>query len=302
MWKYNTIIVLLGTGLLGTSAGLVGTFAVLRRRALIGDAVAHSALPGLCLAFIVVGARDLPAMLTGALITGVLGVAIVAGLRNRTRIKEDAAIGIVLSVFFGAGVVLSSIIQRTETGAQAGLDSYILGKTAGMLAQDVYLIGGVALVNLVVLLLLYKEFRLVAFDTEFARIGGWPTYLLDLLLMVLIALTVVIGLPAVGVVMMTALLILPAAAARFWTERLDVMMGLAALLGATAGVTGTAISANVTIGAPPNAAALPAGPSIVLSGVCLFLFSVIFGTSRGVIVRLSGSADLTEPSMVRVPN
>src|SRR5262249_39926493 len=189
-------------------------FAVLRRRALTGDALAHAALPGLCLAFLVVGERNLPAMLLGALVTGVLGVSIITALKQRTRIKEDAAIGIVLSVFFGAGVVLSRLIQNlSATGSKAGLESYILGKTAGMIAQDVYLIGGVALASLALMLLLYKEFRLVAFDPEFARIEGWPTYRLDLLLMVLIAVTVVIGLPAVGVVMMTALLILPAAAA-----------------------------------------------------------------------------------------
>ena len=296
MLKYNTIVVLLGTGLLGASAGLVGTFAVLRRRSLTGDAIAHAVLPGLCLAFLVVGAKNLPALLFGALLTGILGVSIVAALRERTRIKEDAAIGIVLSVFFGAGAVLSRIIQSsTSTGSQAGLDSYILGKTAGILAEDVYFIGGVALLNLCLVLLLYKEFRLIAFDVEFARIGGWPTYTLDLLLMVLIAVTVVIGLPAVGVVMMTALLILPAAAARFWTERLDVMLTIAAVFGATAGIAGTAVSASYAI-------ALPAGPSIVLAGAALFLASILFAPRRGVIARLRQGIgpDVQAPSKVEV--
>src|SRR5262245_6269447 len=137
----NTRVVLLGAALLGLASGVVGSFAVLRRRALVGDALAHAALPGLCLAFIFSEQRSLPILLSGALLSGVLGVLVVAALRRWTRVKEDAAIGIVLSVFFGAGIVLANWIQNhMETGAKAGLESYILGKTAGMLAQDVMLI------------------------------------------------------------------------------------------------------------------------------------------------------------------
>ena len=205
--SYNTAVVLLGTSLLGANAGLVGCFAVLRRRALTGDALAHAALPGLCLAFLAVGQRSRPALLLGAFVTGVLGVVVIAALRRWTRIKEDAAIGIVLSVFFGAGIVLSRLIQnRSSVGSKAGLDSYILGKTAGIIAQDVYLIAGVSLASLVLVLVLYKEFKLVVFDSGFASVQGWPVLGLDLLLMGLIALAVVFGLPAVGVVLMAALL------------------------------------------------------------------------------------------------
>src|SRR5262249_18710835 len=161
--------------LLGAGAGLLGSFAVLRRRALTGDALAHAALPGLCLAFLAVGERSLPAMLFGAFLTGVLGTAVISALTPWTRVKEEAAIGVVLSVFFGAGVVLERLIQNlSPAGSRAGLDSYILGKTAGMIAQDVYLIGGVALVCLGFVLLLYKEFRLICFDPGFARVQGWP--------------------------------------------------------------------------------------------------------------------------------
>jgi manganese/zinc/iron transport system permease protein len=289
MFTYNTTIVLLGTALLGAAAGLIGTFAVLRGRALTGDAIAHAALPGLCVAFLAVGEKNLPAMLVGALVSGVLGVAIIAALRDKTRIKEDAAIGIVLSVFFGAGVVLSRLIQnRSATGSKAGLESYILGKTAGMIAQDVYLIGAVAILSLAIVLLLYKELRLVAFDFEFAKLGGWPTYWLDLLLMVLIAITVVIGLPAVGVVMITALLILPAAAARFWTERLSVMLVVSASFGSMMSAIGTALSSAIS--------GLPTGPVIVLSGMVIFLISVLIGPSRGVIARAIHARKLQAPT------
>lgn len=276
--SYNTFIVLVGTSLLGGTSGLIGTFAVLRKRSLTGDALSHAALPGLCLAFMIWGERNLFVMLFGAFLSGLLGIGIISGLRAWTRIKEDAAIGIVLSVFFGAGIVLSRIIQNHVTaGSKAGLDSYILGKTAGMLSYDVYLIAGLALSSLLVVLLLCKEFQLISFDTSFAIVQGWPALFLDLILMSLIAVVVVIGLPAVGVVMMAALLILPGASARFWTERLSTMIQISILIGFLTGVVGTLTSATFSL--------MPAGPLIVLVGTGFFLFSVLFAPRRGVIAR-----------------
>ena len=272
---YTTLVVLIGTGLLGACSGMVGSFAVLRRRALMGDALAHAALPGVCLAFLLVGERHLPSMLLGALITGVLGVVIITGLRHTTRIKEDAAIGIVLSVFFGAGIALSRYIQsHASRGSSAGLDSYILGKASSMILGDVYFIAGTALFCLLVIIVLFKEFQVVSFDSDFAHAQGWPSFLLDLTLMVLVAVTVVIGLPAVGVVLMAALLIIPASAARFWTDRLGVLLAFAAAIGAVTGVVGTLLSSRYD---------WPAGPSIVLVGAGLFVLSMMFGPRRGIV-------------------
>lgn len=274
---YNVAIVLLGTSLLGACTGLVGSFAVLRGRALAGDALAHAALPGICIAFLLVQERSLPWLLTGALVSGLVGILVISGLRHGTRIKEDAAIGIVLSVFYGLGVTLMSVIQhRTTTGSKAGLKSFILGKTAGMIAADVYLIAGVALVCLIVTLLLYKEFKLVSFDPGFARVQGWPAFGLDLALMGMVALTVVIGLPAVGVVLVASALIIPAAAARFWTSRLSIMLLLSVLIGAGMGAVGSLVSARST---------LAAGPAIVLAGTLLFLISMLFAPRRGAVAR-----------------
>jgi manganese/zinc/iron transport system permease protein len=276
MIHYNTAVVLVGTSLLGASAGLMGSFAVLRRRSLTGDALAHAALPGLCLAFLIVGAKSLPAMLAGALITGLVGVAVIALLCNVVGVREDAAVGIVLSVFFGAGIVLSRLIQnRDSEGGKAGLDSYILGKTSGMLAQDVWIMAALSLAGLLVVGLLYKELQLVIFDPAFAKAQGLPAGGLDLLLMGMIAVTVVVGLPAVGVVLISALLILPGAAARFWVERLDAMLGLSALFGVGVGLAGTTLSAQFS--------GLPAGPILVLVGSGLFFFSMFFAPRRGVI-------------------
>jgi len=278
MIAYNTLVVLAGVGLLGAAAGLVGTFATLRRRALVGDALAHAALPGLCVAFLLIGERWLPGLLLGALVSGLVGVGVIAFLRRFTRIKEDAAIGIVLSVFFGLGIVLVTWIQKTSTtGSKAGLDSYILGKTAGIVLADVQLIGLVAAAILALVLLFYKEAKLLVFDPDFARVQGWPVGWLDFLLMGLLAVVVVIGLPAVGVVLMAALLILPGSTARFWSDRFGVILTLATLFGAATGLVGASLSAATDT--------LPAGPIIVLVGTALFVASALFAPRRGVVAR-----------------
>lgn len=279
MISYNTLIVLLGASILGASAGLVGTFAVLRRRALTGDALSHAALPGICLAFLLTGEKRLPVLLLGALLSGLLGVLVIGALRRYSRIKEDAALGVVLSVFFGVGLVLNAYIQNTVPGgSKAGLSQYILGKTAGMILQDVYLIAGCALLCLVVVLLYYKEFKLIAFDSGFARVQGWPAARLDLLLMTLLAVTVMIGLPAVGAVLMAALIILPAATARLWTDKLHLVLIVSAALGAATGWVGTLLSAEYE--------KMPAGPIIILVGSGFFLASLLFAPRHGLVARL----------------
>ncbi len=280
MLSYNTTIVLAGTGLLGLASGMIGSFAVLRRRALLGDALAHAALPGICLAFLITGTRSFPLLLCGALVTAVIGMSLVAFISRNTRTKSDAAIGIVLSVFFGAGVVLLKVIQNSTTGGgKAGLSSFIFGKTASMIAGDVWAIGALVLAVLAVTVLLYKEFKLVSFDAEFAAVQGWPAGFLDYLQLALLAITIVVGLPAVGVVLMAALLILPGAAARFWTERLGVLLVLAGIFGLVAGATGTLVSSMT------HTVELPAGPTIVLVGTAIFTASMAFAPGRGVLAQ-----------------
>jgi manganese/zinc/iron transport system permease protein len=277
---YNTRVVLAGVSLLAACAGVIGCFAVLRRRSLTGDALAHAALPGVCLAFLLVGEKSLAEMLLGAFVTGLLGILLITFLRHWTRLKDDAAIGIVLGVFFGAGSVLSSIIQKIPDmgGERAGLASFIYGKTAGILYDDVLLIGFLTLAALGVVVLFFKEFKLVSFDPAFAKVQGWPALGLDLMLMMLVAIAVIIGLPAVGVVMMAALLILPAVTARYWTNRLHVLLVLAALFGALMGTTGTLLSAVDR--------RLPAGPAIILVGAGLFGLSLLFAPRRGTLAQL----------------
>jgi manganese/zinc/iron transport system permease protein len=275
---YNTAIVLAGTMLLGASCGLVGCFAVLRRRALLGDALAHAALPGVGVAFLLANERSMPVLLLGALVSGLLGVVIVAVLRFATRTKDDAAIGAVLGVASALGFVLIRVIQdRTTTGSKAGLASYILGKTAGMIAQDVYLMAAVSAGCLAIVWFFYKEFKAIAFDPGFAKVQGWPVLALDFLLTGLIAVAVVVGLPAVGGLLITALLIIPAVSARFWTDSLGRMLMLSTLLGGAIGACGTALSAQFSFS--------PAGPVIVLVGTAAFTGSMLLAPRRGLIAR-----------------
>lgn len=277
---YNTRVVMFGTVMLGVAGGVVGVFLLLRRRALLADAVSHASLPGVAAAFIIIMAlggnpRSLPLLMLGALVSGLLGMACVLLISRFTRLTQDAALGIVLSVFFGLGVALLGIIQRMRGAPAAGLDSFIYGRTASMIRADAILIGVAAVVVVVLSVMLFKEFRLLTFDSGFAAGDGWPVGRLDALLMTLVVSVTVIGLQAVGIILIIAILILPAAAARFWTNRLAILVLLSAFIGALGAYAGTAISAVV-----PH---MPAGAVIVVSLGSVFVFSMLFGSSRGVL-------------------
>jgi manganese/zinc/iron transport system permease protein len=282
----NTRVVLLGTTALGIAAGLVGTFAVLRRRALIGDAVAHAALPGLCVAYFVVGDRSFPAFLAGALAAGVLAAAFVAVVKARTRIKEDAAIAIAIGGFFGVGIVLSRIIQNQPTGNRAGLDSFIFGKAASMVGSDATFIFMVALAVTLAVALFYKELKLAVFDRDFAVAQGWPALTIDLALMTLICVCTVAGLPAVGVVLVVALLVIPAVSARFWTHKLPTMLTLAAAFGGLSGLLGTVLSATLPAPSGVLSRGWPTGPLVVLCASAIFLVSLLVAPRRGLLADL----------------
>lgn len=277
---YNTSVVMLGVALLGLAAGTVGTFALLRRRAMMGDTLSHAALPGICLAFIAaIGlgqqGRSLPVLLAGAAASGVLGVLVVQLVVRRTRLPEDAAMGAVLSVFFGLGFVLLSHIQTLGTGAEGGVAKFIYGQTAAMSEADAVRIGAVAAVAAVAVALLFKEFRLVCFDPGFGRVQGWPISTIDLLMMALVVVVTVIGLQAVGLIMIVALIIVPAAAARFWSERLAVVTVTAGVIGAASGYLGAALSALFP--------SFPAGALIVLVAGAFFIVSLLGAPARGVL-------------------
>jgi len=277
---FNSAVVVVGALLLGVAAGTIGAFTLLRKRALMSDALAHSTLPGVAIGFLVaaaIGALEykLPILLAGAAITGVLGVLTVQAIIASGRLKEDAAIGATLSVYFGAGVVLLSYIQSIDVGGQGGINAFIFGQTAAMLTGDAIALGVTAVASAVLVAMLFKEFRLICFDQEFAAAEGWPVVRLDLAMMTLVVIVTVIGLQAVGLILVVALIIIPPATARLWTDRLWRMVCLSAFFGAVSGHLGASLSALLTD--------TPAGAVIVLTTGAIYLTSLFLAPRRGVI-------------------
>lgn len=271
----NLWYVMGGCAILGMAGGALGCFAVLRKQSLLGDALAHAALPGICVAFLLTNSKNSEVLLAGALGAGLLGALFILGIVRGTRLKEDAALGTVLSVFFGGGIVLLTAIQHQPNAAQAGLDKFLFGHAASLVPRDLQVLGGLTVVVLVLLALFYKEFKVLSFDRDFGASLGLPMRRLEVLLTALIVVAVVIGLQTVGVVLMAAMLITPAVAARQWTHSLGRMVLLAGLIGAGGGVVGALFS-----GTGRN---LPTGPLIVLAVTGVLLVSLAFAPRRGLV-------------------
>lgn len=272
---YTLRNVALGSALLGVISGVLGAFAMLRRQSLLGDVLAHAALPGICLAFILTGSKVPLILLLGGGLAGWLAALGVLAVLRHTRLPEDSALGVMLSSFFGFGIALLTFIQHGNNANQAGLDQFIFGQAATIVASDVLnfmVLGGLALFTVG---LFYKEFKLLCFDPDYAHSLGLPVRGLGTLLTSLTVLAVMVGLQTVGVVLMAAMLIAPAAAARQWTDRLSTLIGLSALFGALAGVSGALISAS-----REN---LPTGPLVILSISAILLVSLFFAPLRGLV-------------------
>ncbi|MGA1517887.1 MAG: metal ABC transporter permease, partial [Phycisphaerales bacterium] len=286
---FNTAVVVAGTTLLGLAAGVVGLLALLRKRSLMADALGHATLPGIAIVFLAASAlgaagRSMPLLLAGAAATGIAGMLAVQAILRFTRLREDAAIAIVLSVSFAIGVVLLSIVQTTAPAGAAGIHHLIYGQTAAMRAADAIAMGSIAVLSLLAARLFLKEFALVAFDEPFARSEGWPIGGVDLAMMSLVVVVTVVGLQAVGLILVVAMLIIPAAAARFWTERLSTLLWLSAGFGAAGGYLGAVVSALL-----PRK---PAGAVIVLVAGSIFVVSILVAPSRGLLAAAARRARL----------
>ncbi|MBI1348136.1 iron chelate uptake ABC transporter family permease subunit [bacterium] len=281
---YNTRVVLLGTIFLGMSSGMVGTLMLLRRRALVGDVASHAALPGVGFAYLIMerihpgSGKWFPGLLTGAAISAGLGLLCSRGFARIRRIREDAALAITLSLFFGCGVVLFTMIQGLPSGQSAGLNEFVFGKAAALLQADVQLLAVASLIVLVTCVALEKEFALLCFDEDFASVNGYPVARLDLLLTLLVIGVTVLGMQSVGLLLVVAMLVIPAAAASYWSERLRTRQFLSMLIGGASAGLGVLISAAV-----PKFAA---GAVIVLAGTALFVISLLFGRTGGIVWRL----------------
>lgn len=274
---YTLRTVALGAATLGLVGGSLGSYAVLRGQSLLGDAVSHAALPGIALAFLLTASKAPLVLLLGAAGAGLVGALAISGITKNTRVPYDSALGLMLASFFGLGLVLLTYIQRHAGAKQAGLDAFLFGQAAALVEGDVLTMAALGGGALLVMLLFWKELKLLTFDPAFGRSLGLPMNTLDAVLTTLLVVAIVIGLQTVGVVLMSAVLIAPAAAARQWTDRLGGMVGISAGIGAGCGVAGALVSASAVY--------LPTGPIIVLCMTVVVAVSLVVAPHRGILWR-----------------
>lgn len=272
---YTLQVVSLGSALLGIISGVLGSFAVIRKESLLGDAVSHSALPGIALAFIFTGTKNTEILLLGALISGLISTFLIMGISKYSKIKFDSALALILSVFFGGGLVLLTYIQKIPNANQAGLEKFIFGQASTVLLRDVKIISILGVILLLLVLIFWKEFKIVSFDIEFAESLGFDTKKITMLLFAMIVTSIIIGLQTVGVILMSAMLTAPAVAARQWTDKLHIMVILSAIFGAASGIIGTVISSLVS--------KLPTGPMIVIIISTIVIISLTLAPNRGLV-------------------
>ena len=273
----NIKYVVFGSILLSISSAVVGCFTFIKKKSLVGDVVSHAVLPGICISFLATGSKDPFMLIIGAFISGWVSILVMDAIIRNTKIKEDAATGLSLSVFFGIGILLMTYIQHSGNAAQSGLDTFLFGKAAALVGKDLLAFSVIALIVLLTVYLFYKEFKLISFDPQFARVIGLPIKRLEMILTSITVLAVVTGIQAVGVVLMAAMLITPAAAARFWTNRLSLMILLASVFGAFSGISGAFISYS--------APSMPTGPWMVMILSIIALISFFFAPEKGILIR-----------------
>lgn len=272
---YTLRIVSLGSALLGIIAGVLGSFAVIRKESLLGDAVSHAALPGIALAFLFTQTKKTEVLLLGALISGLIATLLILAIDKYSRIKFDSALALVLSVFFGGGIVLLTHIQKIPNANQAGLENFIFGQASTLLKRDVGVMVALGIILIILVILFWKEFKIVSFDEEYAESLGFSTRKITILLFAMIVTAIIIGLQTVGVILMSAMLTAPAVAARQWTDKLSVMVVLSAFFGGVSGVVGTIFSSAVS--------KLPTGPMIVIVISAIVIFSLALAPNRGLL-------------------
>jgi manganese/zinc/iron transport system permease protein len=278
---YTDTVVVLGAIVLGVTSGVLGAFAVLRRRSLVGDAVAHSTLPGVCVAFLVAGVKDVPGLLVGAAVAGVVAALLMVGIERTGRIAPDTAIGVVLSGFFSLGVVLLTHIASGADADQAGLENYLFGQAAGLLESDVAVMAALGGSGLLVVLVLRRALTTTLFDPAYAGSIGLPVRALEVLMTGLLVVAVVTGVRVVGAILMVAMLVVPTVVARQFADRFPAVLALAGVVGAVVGATGSLAATR---------AQLPTGPVIVLVGFALTMVAVLGAPGRGVLWRASDLA------------
>ena len=280
--SYNQQVIFLGVSILGAVSGLVGTFLLFRKRSLLSDTISHATLPGIAIAYLIGeslyenGKKTLPLMV-GAFVASWLSMQFVRFIRRNSNVKDDAALAITLAFFYGIGVVLLSVIQKLPSSNSSGLEYYLYGMVASMVIGDAFLLIGLAFLCIILILLFFKEFSLLCFDSLYAQTQGFPISRLDVAIMTLSVSVAVVGLQTVGLLLMMALLITPPVAARFWSNDIRFMLLTSAIIGAASTLLGAIASSSF--------ARLPAGGAIVLATALIFVISLLFGSKKGLCVR-----------------
>lgn len=267
----NFWVIALGTMCLGLAAGMVGSISVLRGQSLIGDAIGHSALPGVVVAVMLTGGGHPAYLLLGAAVSGFLAYLLIQ-MASQGKTTLDTVLAIVLSSFFGFGLVLKSYISGNpgfEGVAKSGLDNYIFGQAAYLRQGDLKLLIGISLAAILVMILFYKDIKIAVFDPGYAHVIGHRPRLIRGIILVLTLLLIAAGLKVVGAILIASMLIAPAVAALQWSARYGVVLGLAATFGAVSAFLGTVFS---SLGR-----GLSTGPSIVLFMSCISIVSLIAG-------------------------
>ena len=271
--SYTDSVVLVGAVILGVAAGVLGAFAVLRQRSLVGDALSHAALPGVCVAFIATGAKDATTLAVGAAVVGVIAAGLILAIERTGRIRPDAAIGVVLTGFFSLGIVMLTFLANFNNSSQAGLDTYLFGQAAGLLVSDLTVMGILCVVSIGLVALAFRPLKTALFDLSFAGSIGLPVRLLELAMTAMLVVAIVIGVRTVGAILMVAMLIVPTVTARQLTNRLPTLLVVAGVTGAVVGTAGSLIS---------TAAGIPTGPVIVLVGFVVAMAAILLAPGRGV--------------------
>lgn len=269
--------VLFSTMILGVAAGTIGCLAYWKKQSLMSDSLAHAALPGVVIAYMIIETKDLFLLIIGAAVSALIGAFFIQTIQSLTRITEDTAMGMILSVFFGLGIMLLTIVNRTAGGNQSGLDNFIFGQAAAMIRSDVFTMLLLACVVILIVVIGFKEWKIYLFDPDFAKGLGMSLPFMNGLYTVLLVTTVVIGIQAVGVILIAALMIIPAVSAHYWTHSFKVMILLSAIIGGVSGALGTYISAL--------GSSWPTGPFIVVTAAVMFLISLVIGKERGLLIR-----------------
>ena len=272
---YTFQMVAIGTGILGLMSGVIGSFTTLQKESLLGDALSHAALPGVVIGFMLIGRKEWLFLLGGAAISGLIATGLIQWMSKSEAIKFDNALSLILSSFFGLGLVLLTYVQQQSNANQAGLENFIYGQASSMLYRDVKILAITSVIGLFLIIVFWKELKLYIFDKKYAKTLGFNTTVIQLIISSVMIVTIILGLESVGVILMSGLLVGPAVGARQWTNRLDVMVLLAGIFGLFSGVTGTLISSMYT--------QIPTGPSIVVVLSLIVFFSLLFAPRRGIL-------------------